>query len=84
MKNTTEIWMDELGYLSKIDCETLKEKVNGSYYNINVICSNQCGNYSIGLTTDYDYKTYNMTKEEFEKEVKTMFIRLVINALSRS
>jgi hypothetical protein len=84
MKKTVEIWMFELGYFSKAECETLKEKVSGSYYNINVIYSNCCGNCSIGVTSDYDYENYDMTKEEFEKEVKIMFTRLVISALRDS
>ena len=82
MKNTNEIWFEELDTFSKRECETLKEKVSGSYYNIKVIYSNCCGNCYIGVTTDYDYNIYNMTKEEFEKEVKTMFIRLVISTLT--
>lgn len=84
MKNTVEIWMFELGYFSKAECETLKEKVSGSYYNINVIYSNCCWNRSIGVTSDYDYESCDMTKEEFEKEVKIMFTRLVISALRDS
>jgi hypothetical protein len=84
MKKTVEIWMDDLGYFSKKECEILKEKISGSYYNINVIYSNYCGNYSIGITSDYDYESCDMTREEFEKEVKTMFTRLIIYALKES
>lgn len=83
MKKTVEIWMTELGYFGKRDCEVLKEKVKGSYYNLNVIYSNYAGNYSIGVTTDYDYEAYGMTREELENEVKIMFIRLVIDALEK-
>lgn len=81
MKKTIEIWFDDLGYFSKGDCETLKEKVKGSYYNLNVIYSNYAGNYSIGVTTNYDYEAYGMTREELEQEVKIMFVRKVIDAL---
>jgi len=81
MKKTIEIWFEDLGYFSKGDCETLKEKVKGSYYNLNVIYSNYAGNYSIGVTTDYDYEAYGMTREELEQEVKIMFVRKVIDAL---
>ena len=83
MKKTVEIWMTELGYFGKRDCEVLKEKVKGSYYNLNVIYSNYAGNYSIGVTTDYDYEAYGMTLEELEQAVKIMFIRLVIDALEK-
>ena len=81
MKKTIEIWFEDLGYFSKGDCETLKEKVKGSYYNLNVIYSNYAGNYSIGVTTDYDYEAYGMTREELEQEVKIMFVRKGIDAL---
>ena len=81
MKKTIEIWFEDLGYFSKGDCETLKEKVKGSYYNLNVIYSNYAGNYTIGVTTDYDYEAYGMTREELEQEVKIMFVHKVIDAL---
>ena len=81
MKKTIEIWFNELGYFSKGDCETLKKRVKGSYYNLEVIYSNCAGNYSIGVTTDYDYEEYGMTREELEKAVRIMFVRKVIDAL---
>ena len=83
MKKTIEIWMTELGYFGKRDCEALKEKVKGSFYNLEVIYSNYAGNYTIGVTTDYDYEAYGMTREELEQEVRIMFIRLVIDALEK-
>ena len=81
MKKTIEIWFEDLGYFLKGDCETLKERVKGSYYNLEVIYSNYAGNYTIGVTTDYDYEAYGMTREELEKAVRIMFIRKVIDAL---
>lgn len=81
MKKTTEIWMSELGYFSKDECETLKNSVSGSLFNLTVIYSNCAGNCSIGVTTDFDYEAYGMTREELENEVKVMFVRKIIGAL---
>lgn len=81
MKKTVEIWFDDLGYFTKAECETLKERVNGSFYNLEVIYGHCAGNYFIGVTTDYDYEAYGMTREELEKAVRIMFVRKVIYAL---
>ena len=81
MKKTIEIWFDYLGYFSKGECETLKERVKGSLYNLEVIYGHCAGNYFIGVTTDYDYEEYGMTREELEKAVRIMFVRKVIDAL---
>ena len=80
MKKTIEIWFD-LGCFSKGECETLKEKVKGSLFNLEVIYSNCAGNYPIGVTTDFDYEAYGMTREDLENEVRIMFVRKVIEAL---
>lgn len=83
MKKAIEIWMSELGYFSKEECETLKDKVNGSFFNLRVIYSNCAGNCLIGVTTDFDYEAYGMTREELENEVKIMFVRKIISAFHR-
>ena len=81
MKKTMEIWFEELGTFCERDLKNLKEKVKGSYYNLNVTYSNCHGNCYLGVTTDYDYEAAEMTKEEFIQEVKKMLIRLTISAL---
>lgn len=83
MKKTIEIWFEDLGCFSKGECETLKERVKGSFFNLEVIYSNCAGNYPIGVTTDFDYEAYGMTREELENEVRIMFVRKVIEALSQ-
>lgn len=81
MKKTTEIWMLEFGYFSKDECETLKNKVSGSLFNLKVIYSNWDGNCSIGVTTDFDYEAHGMTRDDLENEIKVMFVRKIIGAM---
>ena len=83
MKKITEFWFEELGYFCEADCRAIKEKVSGTFYNINVIYSNCCGNYSIGFTTDYDYEAYGISFEEFEKDARNMFLHIALCALRK-
>ena len=68
-----EYWFNELGYFTKGTVENIKNHLDGTtYINIKVIYSNCCGNYTLGVSTDY---------EESEQEIKNFFLACALTHL---
>ena len=66
-------WFNELGYFTKETVENIKKNLDGAtYMNFKVIYSNCCGNYTLGVSTDY---------EESEQEIKNFFLACALTHL---
>lgn len=74
-----EYTLSELGYFMQSECEAIREKCEGTFMNIRVSWSNCAGNCTLIISSDYG--TEDMTYEESEKEVKTMFLHKALSAL---
>ena len=71
---TTEIFFEELGYMSKNQCENIKKVMNGkTYMNFEVIYSNFAGNCILGCKTNY---------EASESEIKNFFLASLIGNMA--
>lgn len=81
MKQIREYAFTELGYFSERDCEAIREKCEGTFMNIKVSWSNHAGNCTLIICSDYG--TDDMSYEESEKEVKTMFLHKALSALRK-
>ena len=79
MKNTREYTFVELGFFTEQHCEVIREKCEGTFMNIRVSWSNYAGNCTLIICSDYG--TEDMTYEESEKEVKSMFLHKALTAL---
>lgn len=79
MKSIREYTFAELGFFTEQDCESIREKCEGTFMNIRVSWSNYAGNCTLIICSDYG--TEDMTYEESEKEVKSMFLHKALTAL---
>lgn len=74
-KQGKEVWFDNLGYFTKRDIDNIKKVMDGkTFMKFEVISSNQAGNYSLGVYTDYDAT---------EEEIKNMFLSVALSNLGR-
>lgn len=74
-KQGKEVWFDDLGYFTKRDIDNIKKVMDGkTFMKFEVISSNQAGNYSLGVYTDYDAT---------EEEIKNMFLSVALSNLGR-
>ena len=68
-----EYWFNELGYFTKETVENIKKNLDGAtYMNFKVIYRNCCGNYALGICTDY---------EGSEQEIKNFFLACALTNL---
>lgn len=79
MKHIREYIFKEMGFFSERECETIREKCEGTSMNILVSWSNCAGNCTLVISSDYG--TDEMTYEESEKEVKEMFLHKALTSL---
>ena len=71
---TTEIWFEELGYMTKTQCENIKKVMNGkTYMNFEVIYSSFAGNCTLGCKTNY---------EASKSEIKNFFLSALIGNMA--
>ena len=69
-----EYTFTELGYFTESQCEMLKEKLDGNtYMNFEIGYSNQAGNCTLIVRTDY---------QDTEQEIKNFFLSCVVNTLA--
>lgn len=69
-----EYTFTELGYFTVSQCEMLKEKLDGkTYMNFEIGYSNQAGNCTLIVCTDY---------QDTEQEIKNFFLSCVVSTLA--
>lgn len=71
---TTEIYFEELGYMTGNQCEKIKKVMDGkTYMSFEVIYSNYAGNCTIGCKTNYDAS---------ESEIRNFFLGALISNMA--
>lgn len=71
---TTEIYFEDLGYMTTTQCNNIKKVMNGkTYMNFEVIYSNFAGNCILGCKTNY---------EASESEIKKFFLSSLIGNMA--
>ena len=71
---TTEIYFEELGYMTANQCATIKRVMEGqTYMNFQVNCSNYAGNCTLMCSTTY---------EASETEIRNFFLSALISKMA--
>lgn len=73
---TTKIYFEDLGYMTKTQCENIKRVMDGAtFMNFEVSYSNCCGNCTLICSTNY---------EASETEIRSFFLGALIGKMSMS